>query len=120
VVVTTSDARSAAVDVTLSPGATQEVEVPLQPLATATGRIVDAVTHQPLADVALLADQGVFRTRQDVSGADGRFQIQVSGGEHNLRGFLRGYQALSSAFTAEAGRPVELGDLPMRPLTTSP
>jgi protocatechuate 3,4-dioxygenase beta subunit len=120
VVVTTGDARSAAVDVTLSPGGTQEVEVPLQPLATATGRIVDAVTQQPLADVALLADQGAFRNRQDFSAADGRFQVQVSAGEHTLRGFLRGYQALSRAFTAEAGQPIDLGDVPMRPLTTSP
>ena len=120
VVVTTSDARSAALDVTLSPGGTQEVEVPLQPLATATGRVVDAVTHLPLPDVALLADQGAFRNQQNFSGADGRFQIQVPAGDHDLRGFLRGYQALSRAFTAEAGLPVDLGDVPMRPLTTSP
>lgn len=117
-VVTTSDARSAALDVTLAPGSTQEVEIPLQPLSSVTGRIVDAETHLPLPDVALLADQGSFRDNRSFSGSDGRFQLRIAAGDHSLRGFLSGYQGLSKGFSATAGQPLELGDVPMQRAVT--
>jgi len=117
-VVTTSDARSAALDVTLAPGSTQEVEIPLQPLSSVTGRIVDAETHLPLPDVALLADQGSFRNNRSFSGSNGRFQLRIAAGDHSLRGFLSGYQGLSKGFSATAGQPLELGDVPMQRAVT--
>ncbi len=120
VVVTTSDGRSAALDVALSPGAAQDVEVPLQPLATVTGRIVDAATRAALPDVALFADQGGFRNNQNYSVADGRFQLQIAAGDHQLRGFLPAYDPLAKPFTTQAGQAVELGDVPMQRQTTQP
>jgi hypothetical protein len=120
-VVTTSDGRSAALDVPLLPGAAQDVQVPVQPLATVAGRIVDASTNAPLADVALLADQAGFRNLENWSAADGRFQLQIPAGDHQLRGFLPGYASLAKGFTAEPGRRFDLGDVPMqRQVTRAP
>lgn len=115
VVVTTGDGRSAALDVTLPPGGAQDVEVPLHPLATATGRFVDGATRTPLADVALFADQGGFRQHQSFSSADGAFELRVAAGDHQLRSFLPGYEPLTKPFTAQPGQVIDLGELAMTP-----
>jgi hypothetical protein len=113
VVVTTQDGRSAAQDATLAPGGEADIEVPLQPLATVTGRVVDSVTQAPISGVMLFADQPGQRG-PTTTGADGSFTLQVAAGEHALRYFVQGYQSLSQDFTAQAGQPVALGAVPMQ------
>jgi hypothetical protein len=113
VVVTTQDGRSASQDVTLAPGGTADVEIPLQPLATVTGRLVDSVTQAPVSGAMLFVDQASRANGPASTGADGSFSLQTPSGAHTLRGFAQGYQGLSQPFTAQAGTPVQLGVVPM-------
>ncbi|MCA1827280.1 MAG: carboxypeptidase regulatory-like domain-containing protein, partial [Myxococcales bacterium] len=111
VTVTTQDGRSARLDVTLSPGAVQDVEIPLQPLATVTGRLLDSNTQLPVTSVQLFVDSP---SRTDVragSGPEGRFQLTAPAGDHTLRGFAPLYNPLAKSFTVQAGQRLDLGDV---------
>ncbi|HEY2031917.1 MAG TPA: carboxypeptidase-like regulatory domain-containing protein, partial [Myxococcales bacterium] len=57
VTVTTQDGRSAAQDVSLSPGGEADIEVPLEPLSTVTGRLTDSVTQSPISGGTVFLDQ---------------------------------------------------------------
>jgi hypothetical protein len=110
VVVTTQDGRSASQDVTLTPGGSADVEIPLQPLATVSGKVVDAATQAPVSGAMIFVDRP-GPTSSATTGADGSFSIQASSGAHTLRGFAQGYQGLTQQFTAQGGAPVQLGTL---------
>jgi hypothetical protein len=111
VVVTTQDGRSASQDVTLTPGGSADVEIPLQPLASVTGRIVDSATQAPVSGAMVFVDQPSRTTGPASTGADGSFSLQSPAGAHTLRAFAQGYQGLSQQFTAQNGAPVQLGTL---------
>ena len=113
VVVTTQDGRSAAQDVTLAPGGSADVEIPLQPLASVTGKVVDSVTQLPVAGAMLFVDQPSATSPPGATAADGAFSLQAAAGSHTLRGFASNYQGLSQQFTATGGQPVQLGTVPM-------
>ena len=108
VTVTTSDARSAQQDVTLSPGAVQEIEVALQPLSVVTGRLLDSGTRLPVAGASMSVEDST-----GLSGADGRFTLRAAAGNRTLRGYAPLYRALSRPLTAASGQPVDLGDVPI-------
>jgi len=112
-VVTTQDGRSASQDVALSPGGQADVEVPLEPLSTVTGRMVNSVTQTPISGATVFFDQPRGITPPASSGIDGSFTLQVPSGEHTLRAFAPSYQGLAQSFTAEAGAPVALGNVAM-------
>jgi hypothetical protein len=111
VVVTTQDGRSASQDVAVSPGGEADIEVPLEPLSTVTGKVVDSVAQTPVAGATVFFDQPRGSTAPASSGADGSFTLQVASGEHTLRAFAQGYQGLAQSFTAEGGAPVALGNV---------
>jgi hypothetical protein len=113
IVVTTQDGRSASQDVTLTPGGSADVEIPLQPLATVNGKVVDSITQLPVSGVMLFVDQPSGAAPPSATGADGTFSLQAASGAHTLRGFAPNYQGLSQQFTAVSGQPVQLGTVPM-------
>ncbi|HEY2031653.1 MAG TPA: carboxypeptidase regulatory-like domain-containing protein, partial [Myxococcales bacterium] len=113
VTVTTQDGRSAAQDVSLSPGGEADIEVPLEPLSTVTGRTVDSVTQTPISGATVFLDQPRGTVAPASSGPEGSFTLQAPSGEHTLHAFAQGYPGVSQNFTAEAGAPVALGNVPM-------
>ena len=110
--VTVQDGRSAALEVTLAPGETREIEVALQDPARVRGRLLDAATREPLPGVPLSVDGG----EPVVTAADGRFSLRASARDHTLRGYLPRYQPLLKDFTAQAGEQLDLGDVVIKPL----
>ena len=110
--VATHDGRSADLDVALAPGETREVEVPLQPLASVRGRLVDAATHEPLGGVPLSIDHG----EEAITAADGRFSLGASAGDHALHAWLPRYRPLRKDFTAQPGEQLDLGEVAIKPL----
>ena len=118
--VTTQDGRSAQLDVALSPGASQDVEVPLQPLAQIAGRLIDSGTQQPVASASVgIEGRGMFGGG-GVTGADGRFALTAPAGDHTLHAFAPNYAMLSKPFTAQAGQALDLGDVPFERMTAQP
>jgi hypothetical protein len=111
--VSTQDGRSASQDVTLAPGGTADIEVPLQPLSTVSGKLLDSVTQLPVGQVTIFVDQLSQNGSPTASAPDGTFTLQASSGSHKLRGFAPNYQQLAQTFTAEAGQPVQLGTVAM-------
>ncbi len=119
VVVTTDDGRSAALDVPLSPGAVQEVEIPLQPLATVRGRVIDGSTQAPAPDVTLSIDGRGAQT-STVSAGDGSFQLRAPAGKHTLRGFVQRFRPLQQDFSVDAGQVLDLGDVTLQRMAAQP
>jgi len=119
VVVTTDDGRSAALEVQLSPGAAQDVEIPLQPLATVRGRLLDGSTQAPVPDVTLSIDGRGSQT-STVSSGDGRFQLRAPAGKHTLRGFVQRFRPVQNDFSVDAGQMLDLGDLTMQRMAAQP
>lgn len=119
-VVTTQDGRSAAKDVELSPGGEADVEVPLEPLSTVTGTVIDSQTQAPVAGATIFFDQPRAATGPVSSGTDGSFTLQAPSGQHTLRAFAQGYQGLAHSFTAEGGAPIGLGNLAIVRQTAPP
>jgi hypothetical protein len=112
VVVTTADGRSAQADATLAPPGAQDVEIPLQPLAQVTGRMVDSVTQQPVPDVMLFIQGSIgAQGGSTTSASDGSFALQVAAGTFTLRAMAPNYRPLQQQFTATAGQPVQLGNV---------
>ncbi|HEX9577100.1 MAG TPA: PDZ domain-containing protein, partial [Myxococcales bacterium] len=109
--VRTSDGRSAQLDVTLVPGAAQDVEVPLQDNAAISGRLIDSATRQPLPDVHLFVDRSL-EGGGSLTGGDGRFKLSAGSGDHTLRFLLpQGYKSLSKSFTLQPAQQLDLGEV---------
>ena len=119
VVVTTDDGRSASLEVPLAPGVAQDVEVPLQALATVRGRLIDGSTKSPIPDVPLVVD---MRGSQGpvFSSGDGSFQLRAAGGTHTLSGYAPAFRPLHQEFTAQPGQVVDLGDVALQKMTAQP
>jgi hypothetical protein len=116
VVVTTDDGRSAALDVQLAPGAVQDVEVPLQPLATVSGRLIDGSTQVPVPDASTVIDRSMTRSGSTHTGGDGRFQLKAAAGSHTLWAVAPLFQPLNQDFVAQAGQVLDLGDVVLKRL----
>jgi hypothetical protein len=113
--VRTRDGRSATQSVALAPGAVKEIEIPLQDMATIAGRLIDRATQEPLPDVMLsLGELG--NPDDNRPGADGRFELKATAGEHTLRAFAPRLKPLARKLVLAPGQRLDLGDVALEPM----
>jgi hypothetical protein len=109
--VTVDDGRRAQVPINMSPGVDVRLEIPLYAGVPLTGRIVDASTGAPLADVYVSVP--LFAHAR--TARDGRFTFpDLPAGEHVLV-ISRGTLQTSRTVTLEPDQNLNLGDIAFAP-----
>jgi hypothetical protein len=111
----TADGSSGEVLLSPTTGATLQVDIPLKATAAVSGRVVDAVTKEPIVG-ALVFVEGETPVKPDQgTGADGRFSVGgVRAGERTLV-VIGGpsHVRVSRPVRLEEGEVLDVGDLPL-------
>lgn len=109
--VRTADFRVGAATVSAGAGELRQVEIGLSPATRVTGRVIDALTGQPIARCRIFVDgQG-----RGATGATGVFARTVPVGDHEIGLVAPGYVALTRAVTARGQAPTDLGNVALTP-----
>ncbi|RKI44179.1 peptide-binding protein [Corallococcus sp. AB004] len=107
VVATLQDGRAGKVDVTLASGAEAAVEVVVDAGGGVSGRLVSAITNEPLSGAYVDAD-GIM---SPTTGADGRFELKdLAPGAYRLTAWGRGRELVDRRVSLAAGKTQDLGD----------
>jgi hypothetical protein len=122
VVAQTQSGESGEATVTLAPGASAEVQVVLKATAEVRGRLIDAVTKEPLQRAMVLFEgEGPIRPgAESILSSEGRFTLKgVRAGEHML--LIMGapfMERVRRPVTLAEGQVLDLGDIPVQPRPT--
>jgi hypothetical protein len=120
--VRTTDGRTGEAQVTLSPGGTADVEVPLTGGASSiTGHAVWSRGGGPAAGVAVFLDKSVSSRPDAVTGADGRFRLDdVNPGHHTVRLQPPEGRVETRTVKVEPAQAADLGEVAVSPRRASP
>ena len=121
--VRTTDGRTGEASVTLSPGQSAELEVPLTGgAASITGRAVWSGSNAPAEGVSIYLDKQLSAASDAQTGPDGRFLLKdVKPGPHTVRAWASvDGQPVTRTVKTASGEAVDLGDLPVTMRKTAP
>jgi hypothetical protein len=122
VTVRTADGRTGEARVTLTPGGTAQVEVPLTGGASSiSGRAVWSRVSGPASGVAVFLDRAVSPTPDARTGPDGRFRLDdVRPGPHTVRLLPPEGRVETRAVKVVEAEASELGDVTVSPRRAQP
>lgn len=120
--VSTLDGRSGEAVVTLSPGGSADVEIPLtQGASSLLGRAVWSRDGGPASGVAVFLDRTVTSSPDTVTGPDGRFRLEaVRPGAHTVRLMPPEGRVETRGVRVAEVEATDLGDIPVSPRRATP
>jgi hypothetical protein len=112
--VRTADGQCGTAEVTVAPGEKAHVEIPVSPSASIAGRVIDAVTGQPVSDARVFIESSVPWSGSEIN-VDGTFRIRdLTAGSYTLRAFAPGRNSVQRTVTLATAENVDLGNLELQ------